>query len=157
MKNLFRFGLSALAFINVFLPKAGWAGDSQTLVCAGQASLGFNEAAHLVPVSITYFDSRATDGISRLITVSAVYQNRLFQGTYLNRSTDANPVHAAIQLKNAITPGKVLMKGKYTLQQDVRDGSYSLKLDGLMTADPSAAAVNYESATASLACSDISI
>ena len=138
----------ALAFGLVLLASPAFARDHQELVCSGIAEPPDVER---MPIFIHFFESRAKDGESRDEHLSSVYQGKLFQAARVNKT--GNPSKdAPIVLKSG---KQVRFNGKYTLEQ-IGD-TWTMKLVGKLTADPSAKKVELTEITVSLPCVDLSI
>jgi hypothetical protein len=139
-----RFALALL----VLIPTSAFARDHQELVCSGIAE---PKDVERMPIFVHFFESRAKDGESRDERLSSVYQGKLFQGARVNKSGDPSK-DAPITLSSG---KQTRFKGTYTLEHT--GDTWTMKLAGKLTADPSAKKPEYTDITVALPCVDLSI
>jgi hypothetical protein len=109
---------------------AAFAADSLRLVCSGPAEIRDEGFSRKFGVSIDFFDSRARDGTSRKYVLSALHQQKLFQGSLIDKSGEFG--EGTVTLSNARIR---FYTGSFKLERE-KGESYSMLLDGKINNDP---------------------
>jgi len=144
----------ALAILSsvLFQDNTALARDSSRFVCSGITDLRDGDAVSKLGISIDFFDSRfGKGGDARKYVLSSIYQGKLFQGWWIDRS--ANFGQGTVTLKNGRSR---LYEGSFKLERQKDGDSYMMSIDGKITDDPSSGG-KLLPVKASLPCVDLSV
>ena len=125
--------------------------DSSRQVCSGIADLRDGDAVSKLGISIDFFDSRFGKGDARRYVLSSIYQGKLWQGAWIDRS--ANFAQGTVTLKNGRSR---LYEGSFKLERQKDGDSYVMSIEGKITDDPESGG-KLLPVKASLPCVDLSV
>jgi hypothetical protein len=140
MKRILVLGLLATA-------STAYARDHMELVCSAVA----DTKPERTPMFVHFFEHRANDGVSRVERLSTIYQDVHFRASSTNKTADfSKDVPLVLKAGN-----RVRFRGTYSL---VKTGdTFSLKLAGKVSVDPSAKKPDSTEVAVELPCVDLSI
>jgi hypothetical protein len=119
----------ALAF-DFFLCDAAFSRDSSRIIFSGVAEFVNSGSYEKIGISIDLLDVRARGGIAREYIISSIYQNKLFQGSIIDKSD--NYRKGKIILKNSQVRFFV---ATFKLEMG-QNNDYTMELDGKINDNP---------------------